>query len=380
MQGGSRKIKDWNQKAEMNANNMKVSIITVVYNGAATIEQTILSVLNQSYKNIEYIVIDGLSADGTQEIVRKYQDFIAYFVSEEDNGIYDAMNKGLRKATGDIIGIINSDDWYAYDAVESAVDYLTREKTDVVYGRWHNVYLDGTEGDIPKKPLEDIRYRMIIPHPTVFVKKDVYKKYGLFDLKYQLAADYDFLLKIYYEGASFGYMDRIIAYFREGGRSERNGIQASEEARTIAMKYLPMCSEEKSVLEKIEKKYRWDCFSESINDGDLLIRMLKEYFREEEFSLIIFGTGAWGKRCCEMLKGSKITISFFVDNSPSKWNQEFCDVRVSSPDKLKDMEAKLLVAVREDGDVIKEQLEELRNEKINYVTLQELADMFYSET
>lgn len=364
----------------MNDNNMKVSIITVVYNGAATIEQTILSVLNQSYKNIEYIVIDGLSVDGTQEIVRKYQDFIAYFVSEEDNGIYDAMNKGIRKATGDIIGIINSDDWYAYDAVESAVDYLTREKTDVVYGRWHNVYLNGTEGDIPKKPLEDIRYRMIIPHPTVFVKKDVYEKYGLFDLKYQLAADYDFLLKLYYEGASFGYMDRIIAYFREGGRSERNGIQASEEARTIAMKYLPMCREEKSVLEKIEKKYRWDFFSESLNNGDLLIRVLRDYFREEEFSLIIFGTGAWGKRCCEMLKGSKITISFFVDNSPSKWNQEFCDVKVCSPDKLKDMEAKLLVAVREDGDVIKEQLEELRNEKINYVTLQELADMFYSET
>ena len=98
--------------------NYKVSIITVVYNGAKTIEHTIQSVLNQSYKNIEYIIIDGLSTDGTQKIIEKYIDSISYFVSEKDNGLYDAMNKGIQKATGSMIGIINSDDWYNPYAVE----------------------------------------------------------------------------------------------------------------------------------------------------------------------------------------------------------------------------------------------------------------------
>ncbi len=103
--------------------SLKVSVITVVFNGAGTIEQTIKSVLGQTYKNIEYIIIDGDSTDGTQEIVEKYGESIACFVSEKDNGLYDAMNKGISYATGDIIGIINSDDYYAVDAVEHVVNY-----------------------------------------------------------------------------------------------------------------------------------------------------------------------------------------------------------------------------------------------------------------
>lgn len=104
--------------------NYKVSIITVVYNGAKTIEQTIQSVLNQTYENIEYIVIDGASNDGTQALVEKYVDNISYYISEKDNGLYYAMNKGIRKATGDIIGIINSDDWYGENAIKDIVDHF----------------------------------------------------------------------------------------------------------------------------------------------------------------------------------------------------------------------------------------------------------------
>ena len=115
--------------------NYKVSIITVVYNGAKTIEQTIQSVLNQTYENIEYIVIDGASNDGTQALVEKYVDNISYYISEKDNGLYYAMNKGIRKATGDIIGIINSDDWYGENAIKDIVDHFRENDVDLVYGQ-----------------------------------------------------------------------------------------------------------------------------------------------------------------------------------------------------------------------------------------------------
>lgn len=123
----------------------KVSIITVVYNGAGTIEQTIKSVLGQTYKNIEYIIIDGASTDGTQQIVEKYVDKIAYYVSEKDEGLYYAMNKGIGKATGEIIGIINSDDWYDINAVKNIVGLFSKKDAEVVYGNTIVVAEDGTE-------------------------------------------------------------------------------------------------------------------------------------------------------------------------------------------------------------------------------------------
>lgn len=113
-------------------NMIKVSIITVVYNGVKNIEQTIKSVLHQTYSNIEYIVIDGGSTDGSLDIIKKYSDSISYWVSEADKGIYDAMNKGISKATGDLIGIINSDDWYEPDAIMNMV--TAYEENTVLYG------------------------------------------------------------------------------------------------------------------------------------------------------------------------------------------------------------------------------------------------------
>ena len=187
--------------------DIKVSIITVSYNAVMTIEQTIQSVLKQSYHNIEYIVIDGQSTDGTQKIIEKYGNAIAYYVSEPDHGIYDAMNKGISHATGDVIGIINSDDWYESDAVEKVVDCFNRTDAGVVFGEiW---LIDHNE-----KKINCTKHSLLPPHPAMFVKRDIYQKYGVFDTDYKLAADYEMTLRFVIDGVLFEHIEDIISNFR----------------------------------------------------------------------------------------------------------------------------------------------------------------------
>lgn len=363
----------------MSNKDYKVSIITVVYNGAKTIEQTIKSVLGQTYANIEYIVIDGGSNDGTQQIVEKFKDSIACFVSEADHGIFDAMNKGIRQATGDIIGIINSDDWYSCDAIENAVRCLTQEDVEVVYGKSINVYPDGTERIGIMEPLETIWYKMIVPHPTVFVKKSIYEKFGDFCLKYQLGADYELLLRFYSQRVKFGYVDEVIAYFRIGGRSTQGLVSLLEEHKSIAMKYMDLCPNKEEVLDKLEKTYKWLFFSAWIRRGRLLPEVLNKYFEGEPLQLGIFGTGIWGERCFGLLKDSGIEIEFFTDNNSSKWDHRFHGVKIISPAELVRGRVNVLIAVEENGKEIRQQLEALGNKNLNCVSLKDLAMLYYRD-
>ena len=216
----------------------KVSIITVSFNSEKTIEQTIKSVINQTYKNIEYIIIDGGSTDGTIEIIKKYQDNISYWVSEPDEGIYDAMNKGLAKAKGDIIGIINSDDWYDENVFGNVVEHFLNSDCDVVHGDIIRVY-DDIDLFIRSKPLdiENIWHKTVFYHPTMFVKKDIYDKLGFFRKEFILAADYEFMLRLYTNGIKFSYLMNDIVYFRLGGASTRNIYSGYKEIRKISIEY-----------------------------------------------------------------------------------------------------------------------------------------------
>lgn len=363
----------------MNNKDYKVSIITVVYNGAKTIEQTIKSVLAQTYKNIEYIIIDGGSNDGTQQIVDKFRDSIACFVSEADDGIFDAMNKGIRKATGDIIGIINSDDWYADNAVENVVRCLIQKDVEVVYGKSVNVYSDGMQKMGIMEPLETIWYKMIIPHPTVFIKRSVYERFGTFCQQYRLGADYELLLRFYSQHVKFGYVDEIISYFRIGGRSMQGLDSLLEEHKSIALKYLNLCPEKEVVSEKLEKTYKWLFFSAWIRKGKLLPEILNRYFEIMPLHMGVFGTGIWGDRCYGLLKNSKMEIEFFVDNNSSKWNQTFHGIKIISPAELKNGKFNVLIAVEENWIEIKQQLERLGNKNLNCVSLKELAMLYYKD-
>ncbi|MCD8038928.1 MAG: glycosyltransferase [Lachnospiraceae bacterium] len=222
-------------------NTIKVSIITVSYNAVDTIEQTILSVLNQSYRNVEYIIIDGQSTDGTQEVIEKYKDKLAYYVSEPDGGIFDAMNKGIKQASGDVIGIINSDDWYELDAVANIVPCFESGDAEIVYGKSRHIYLDGSVSYSENMPLSELWMHMSVSHPSCFVKREVYQRKGLFDTKYRIAGDYEFMLGCYSSGVKFKYIDKVIANFRYGGISTTDTVAAARETLQVAKTYMDKC-------------------------------------------------------------------------------------------------------------------------------------------
>ena len=218
---------------------MKISIITVVWNNAKTIKDAINSVLNQSYKDVEYIVIDGASTDGTIEILQSYGDKIK-FISEKDNGLYDAMNKGIRMATGDVVGILNSDDFYASDKILQIVaDEFLKSNIDSVYANLE--YIDAND---PKRVIRYWRSKKYQEglfrsgwhpaHPTFFVKKEIYEKYGVFDLSFKIAADYELMLRFFEKcKITSSYVDEVFVKMRIGGESNRsikNIIKANMES------------------------------------------------------------------------------------------------------------------------------------------------------
>lgn len=206
--------------------NPKISIITVSYNSQSTIKHTIDSVSSQTYKNKEYILIDGASQDWTLDILDFKKDEIDNFVSEKDDGIYDAMNKGIKAATGDIIGILNSDDFYYNQDVLSKVAKVFEETNcDCLYGDLIFV----NKGDISKivrywksgKFEKNIMKKgWMLPHPTFFVKKKIYQKYGLYNTSLKRAADYEMILRLLHkEKINIEYIPEILIKMRVGGES-----------------------------------------------------------------------------------------------------------------------------------------------------------------
>ncbi|MDM9381790.1 glycosyltransferase family 2 protein [Chlorogloeopsis sp. ULAP01] len=198
---------------------MKISIITPVYNAVSSIEKTILSVIKQEITSeLEYIIIDGGSNDGTLEVIHRYADKIGILISEKDNGIYDAMNKGISRATGDIIGIINADDWYNDKALQVIENlFLKESKVDIIYSSLHNYFNGQYLNTFIPGDLDNLLFKFTLNHPGCFVKKTVYEKIGLFDLNYLIAADYDFIFRAYIYGFCFHYVETPLASYSLNG-------------------------------------------------------------------------------------------------------------------------------------------------------------------
>jgi len=205
---------------------IKVSIITVVLNGRDTIKNTIESVVSQSHNSIKYIVIDGGSTDGTIEIINKYLDRISVFISEPDKGIYDAMNKGIKLATGDIVGILNSDDFYIDEfVIEKVIKEFDEKGVDSVYADLVFVNPNNLEKTVRYYDSSQFNpsrfaYGWTPAHPTFFVKKEIYDKYGVFRTDFKIAADFDILARfLYTHKISYSYMQEVLVKMRVGGVS-----------------------------------------------------------------------------------------------------------------------------------------------------------------
>lgn len=242
---------------------MKISIVTPCFNSARTIAQTIESVLAQDYSDIEYIIVDGGSTDGTVDIVHSYGDKIAKFVSEPDRGIYDAMDKGIKMASGDIVGIINSDDFYADSAVLSKVveafrasgaqtvygdlDYVDEIDTDKMVRRWRSgEYRTGS-----------FRWGWHPPHPSFFVRCEVYEKFGYFNDELKISADYELMLRfLHFRGVSTAYLPSVLVKMRTGGASGA-GLNARKKAYA-------------------EDKRAWELNSQEVPFGTLALKRLRK--------------------------------------------------------------------------------------------------------
>ncbi len=218
---------------------MKVSIITITYNSGKSIADAINSVVSQTYPNIEYIVVDGKSKDNTVEVVKSFGDKVTNFVSEPDKGIYDALNKGIAMATGDLIGFMHSDDLFANEhIIQHVVDKFEAKDTDSLYGDLQYVYKDDTNKVLRywqsgNFSLRQLKLGWMPPHPTLYIKRWVYTKDGGFDINMGIAADYDTMLRFLGKHKiSTQYLPEVMVKMRVGGASNRsikNIIQKSSE-------------------------------------------------------------------------------------------------------------------------------------------------------
>ncbi|MBN2396212.1 MAG: glycosyltransferase [Candidatus Atribacteria bacterium] len=210
---------------------MKISIITIVYNNKDYIGDCIESLLCQSYKNIEHIVIDGGSTDGTQAVIEKYKDMLGYYVSEKDSGLYNALNKGIKTATGDIIGILHSDDlFFSKESIREIIEAFHYSKADVVYS--NGVFVSRENSSKVKriyraKPYKTwyLSWGWIPLHTGIFVKKNIFERIGMYDESYRIASDYDFSLRLFKCGAKFYFLDRYVVKMRLGGKSTTASLQ-----------------------------------------------------------------------------------------------------------------------------------------------------------
>lgn len=352
---------------------MKVSIITVTFNASDTIEQTIDSVLGQTYNNIEYIIVDGMSTDGTFEKICKYKNRVAKIMHERDNGLYDAMNKGISCATGQVIGIINGDDWFDKDAVANVIDALD-DSTDIVYGKINICGCDGSIKSTSAVKIDDIWYRMI-PHPAVFVKKKIYDLYGTFNLSYSLSGDYDLILRFYNEGVRFKYLDKILANFREGGLSTRRRIDGVKEAKKIWMKYSDNCPDKPKYLQLINDSYNCAKMAEVYEQSNEDFRtMLNSSFAENITNVIVFGAGVWGRRCAEKLRRCNITCNYFVDNNSEKHGNRIDNIEVISPERLLDMKCNVIIALGVGCNEVCNQLKIMANPNLKWIRMFDLYE------
>jgi len=226
---------------------MKVSIITATYNSQSTIEEAILSVATQSYSNIEHIIIDGNSTDKTLEIINKNKSKISKCISETDSGIYEALNKGLKLATGDIIGFLHSDDIFENEhVIEKIVETFLLQQCEAVYGNLLYINKNNNNKIIRKWKAGNfktskLKFGWMPPHPTLFMHKNIYNSIGNFNTKYTISADYDLILRVFLKTKiKCIYLNEVLIRMKVGGKSNKgakNIITKTKEDVEIAASY-----------------------------------------------------------------------------------------------------------------------------------------------
>lgn len=355
---------------------MKITIITVCLNCENTIEKTIRSVINQDYDKLEYVVIDGGSLDGTVDIIRRYEKNFTYWVSEADQGIYDAMNKGIAKATGEIIAFLNSDDWYEENALAKVNSYFEQYNPMILTGRVNMLQKGNWTKymNVQDDNKENLRMAMIYRQPAMFVRREVFERLGGFNTRYKIAADFEWTLRVYDAGVKIMCVEDVFTNFSSTGISNTDTDCTIREAREIALGALKRCEkygaqEKETWRRKINKCYdeqqaRTDVMRiirhQQIADYPKLKLSMLDYFTE--LSYVVWGVGKIGNDIYDLLTQLGLDVRVFVDRKADNTTCFFHNQEVLSPQKLL-FGDKIIVASSEYEDEIAAQLDAMGFQK-----------------
>lgn len=324
---------------------IRITVITVVFNAVNTIERTIRSVLDQDYCGLEYIIIDGGSTDGTVDIIKKYESKINYWISEPDNGIYDAMNKGLEKATGEWVHFLNADDSFAFETLKRISFYMKNTDADILHGSIFNV--DGKQIYLRDTlPFDSIGWNMPICHQAIFMKNNSKMH---FDTDYRLAADYKLLVDRYMAGSKIQYVPCVVAYYNING-SSTDWYLSNLEFTKIASDALLRSREDKRInrLRIIRNYLHNECckqFENGENHEDI-VRYISSITSDKE-NILVFGTGNIVDKLYPLIEKADVQINYYVDNDENKWGKELYGIPICSPEKLINEKNSLLVVLNE---------------------------------
>ncbi len=304
---------------------MKLSIIIPVFNARDTIARAIESVIQCTNISVEIVIIDGKSTDGTCDIVSLYSKYIEYYISEEDAGIYDAMNKGIRAATGDLIAFLGADDEYISDGLDSLVGEFQLEKFDAY---WAPVLMRrGTKIiKCEKINMDILPYGMPGCHQGLFVKRSLFERYGLFSLSYKIGADYDWIYNAFRNGMRIKIGKNPVAIYNIQGASSMNLMQTYGEHRLIALNYsMP------------NRKISVENYYAITNRKKVIVseRILNELRKN---TIYVFGTGAIGEECITLLENNHIKNFLCVDNDPAKQGKKINGHKIISASELEDVD------------------------------------------
>ena len=370
---------------------IKISVITVSLNAEKTIEQTIKSVVSQNYDNIEYIIVDGASEDGTLDIVRKYEDNVAYWTSEPDDGVYDAMNKGLACCTGDIIAFLNSDDCYVEGAIKYVADFYENYKETEVLCCEVLINKDGNKTShynawekYPEKLREGV---MMYCHQGIFATRNCFERYGFFDSKYKIAADYAWLLNIYNHDIQICYSPQVVAEFGYGGLCTTEHFVTADEVEHIAIKAADDLLKNKkisrkeyiSLNQKIKKMAKKRYLNGYANLGDKKAVRIKSTVIEKkrllEQKYSIFGMGENGYNCLKVLQKLGMQVDCLYDNNSLKWGKEVEGIIVKNPQEILNSDSIVLVASQYYEEEIFNQMNEMGLlEGLNFMSCTEVCN------
>lgn len=359
----------------------KVTIITACFNSEESIEHTITSVAKQTYKNIEYIIVDGGSTDTTLNIIKNYEEHIAKLISEPDQGIFDAFNKGVANASGDIIYFLNSDDFlYDETVIESVIKVFQEDETiQFVYGNIEivnkiNGYFDLVGRSVD---LSDIKQGVIPPHSGSFAKRELFSQYNGFDLKYKIGSDTDFIVKVFKDYADqCKYMNKIIARFTLGGVSSKgdNRKKALDEINYILLDHFGIIVDHQKSLTNTNMKFykRWIEVLLTSNKG--ISNCLKQC---NITNVAIFGTREIALLLHEDLRKSNINTISFLDNNHFRQGKDILDVAIHPPtwllQNMNSIDAVILAFEGDYEEEVKTQIEDIiKPAKLKVITWKEL--------